>query len=141
MRMLIAATLASMAIAPMASAASNSGETALTRLVAGREAGRPVDCLTLRNVRSSRILDRTAILFESGGTLYLNRPSAGAELLAADKAIVTKSIVGQICSGEAVQLFDAASGVQSGSVFLGKFVPYRKQLRSPGAPSAPTNGY
>lgn len=134
MRKLIAVTIASMAIVPTAWAAPNSGETALSSLIADRMAGQPVNCLTLRYVKSSRIFNGTAILFESGGTLYLNRPTAGAELLADDKAIVTSTVSGEICSGEAVQLFDAASGVQAGSVFLGRFIPYRKKPRSLATP-------
>lgn len=135
------ATFASLAIASTASAAANTDEAALSRLLAGRTAGHPVKCLTLRHVRSSRLFDGSAIVFESGGTLYLNRPTAGAELLDADKAILTNSVTGQICSGETVQLFDTASGVQSGSAFLGEFIPYRKRPRTGALNQAPTGGY
>jgi hypothetical protein len=143
MRMLIAATIATMPMGPAVWAAPSSAETALSQLTAERDAGKPVDCLLLRRVQSSRIVDRTAIIFDAAGTLYLNRPTAGAELLVNDKAIVTATVSGEICTGEAVQLFDPASGVQSGSVFLGKFIPYRKKSRAMSAPSsqAPASRY
>jgi hypothetical protein len=141
MRTILVAILAANAIASAATAASGSTEAALLELLNGREVGKPVDCLRLRTVRSSRIIDRTAVIFDAGGTLYLNRPKAGAELLVSNKAILTSSISGEICSGEAVQLFDAASGVQSGSVFLGQFVPYRKKQLQSAPYRTPGNGY
>jgi len=140
MRIILAATLAAIAITSTASTARRS-EATLSQLLDDREAGKPVDCLSLHGVRSSRIIDGIAVIFDAGGIFYLNRPKAGAELLVGDKAILTRSDSGQICSGEAVQLFDSTSGVQSGSVFLGRFVPYRKKQLQ-GAPyRAPNNGY
>jgi hypothetical protein len=136
-----AVTFEAKAGTPPQSDVARTGEAILSQLLDDREAGKPVDCLSLHNVRSSRIIDRTAVIFDAGGTLYLNRPESGADLLANDKAIVTRSDSGQICSGEAVELFDATSGVQSGAVFLGRFVPYRaKQVQNP-SDQGPSNGY
>ena len=141
MRLITAATFAALAMASAAWAGSRSTEATLERLLDDREAGKPLDCLNLRNVRSSTIIDGIAFIFEAGGTLYLNRPKAGAELLVSDKAVLTRSVSGQICSGEAVQLFDAASGLQSGSIFLGRFVPYRKKSYRDAPYQAPASGY
>lgn len=141
MRIVTFATLVTLAMAQAAWAGSRSTDATLERLLDDRQAGKPLDCLHLRTVRSSTIIDGTAIVFESGGTLYLNRPKAGADLLVGDKAILTSSDSGQICSGESVQLFDTASGIQSGSVFLGRFVPYRKKPYQDTPHQAPARGY
>jgi hypothetical protein len=142
MRLSCAAAIAVTVLASATWAAPQSGETELSRLVGEREAGKPIDCLLLRRVKYSRIIDGTAIIFEADGTLYLNRPTAGSELLDDDKAIMTSAPSAQICNGEAVQLFDAASGVISGSVFLGRFIPYTNK-RPTAAPlyQAPANRY
>jgi hypothetical protein len=53
-------------------------EAKLAKALEGRVAGEPVDCLTLRDIRSSRVINRTAILYETrGGVVYVNRPQAG----------------------------------------------------------------
>jgi hypothetical protein len=53
-------------------------EAKLAKALEGRVAGAPVDCIQLRDIQSSRIIDGTAILYDTGTTLYLNRPASGA---------------------------------------------------------------
>lgn len=101
-------------------------ELRLARALEGRVAGEPVDCIQLRNIRSSRIIDDTAILYEAGNTIYVNRPRAGRESLDQWDTLVTKTHGSQLCSIDVVQLYDTGSRMQTGSVFLGEFVPYRR---------------
>jgi hypothetical protein len=42
---------------------------------------------------------------------------------------VTKTYGSQLCSIDVVSLYDSASRMQTGIVFLGEFVPYRKADR------------
>ncbi len=101
-------------------------EVRLARALEGRVAGKPVDCIQLRSIRSSRIIDDTAILYDTGGTLYVNRPRAGRESLDQWDTLVTRTHSSQLCSIDVVHLYDTGSRMQTGSVFLGEFVPYRK---------------
>lgn len=102
-------------------------EAKLARALEGRAAGKPVDCLYLRDIRSSRIFDRTAILYEtSGGTVYVNRPKSGANTLDSWDILVTDTHSPQLCSIDVVHLYDTTARMQTGFVFLGDFVPYRK---------------
>ena len=101
-------------------------EARLARALEGRVAGEPVKCISLRNVRSSQIIDETAILYDAGGTIYVNRPRGGAESLDSWDILVTKLHSSQLCSIDTVHLHDAGSRMLSGIVFLGDFVPYRK---------------
>ncbi len=135
MRKLLLALSAAAAIAgPVAADARprRSPEAKHERALDGRVAGEPVDCINLRDVRSSRIIDDTAILYEgTGGTLYLNRPRGGAESLDSWDVLVTKVHGSQLCSIDVVHLYDAGSRMQTGFVMLGDFVPY-KRVRADG---------
>ena len=102
------------------------GEAELQRTLAGRVPGEPVDCINLRAIRASRIIDRTAIVYEAGGTIYVNRPRAGRESLDDWYVLVTNTHSSQLCSIDVVQLYDAGARFRTGSVFLGAFVPYRR---------------
>ncbi|RIA37983.1 hypothetical protein DFR49_3874 [Hephaestia caeni] len=101
-------------------------EAKLADALEGRVAGTPVDCIQLHNIRSSRIFNGTAILYDTGSTLYLNRPDSGATWLSDDDVLVTDTHSPQLCSIDTVRLFDNASHMPNGSVSLGKFVPYTK---------------
>jgi hypothetical protein len=112
------------------------GEAKLAQALQGLSAGKPLKCLKLRNARSS-IIDGTAVIFESSGALFVNRPLAGAESLSASNALLIKSLTGEICRGEGIRLFDNNSRVETGLIFLGEFVPYR---RNPGRDYTPVVG-
>jgi hypothetical protein len=101
-------------------------EAQLAKALEGRVAGQPVDCINLRTIRSSRIIDDTAIIYDAGGTLYVNRPRAGREDLDQWDTLVTKTHSSRLCSIDTVQLYDVAAHMPTGFVFLGEFVPYRK---------------
>lgn len=101
-------------------------EAKIAKVLEGRIAGDPVDCINLRDIRSSQIIDGTAILYDTGRRLYLNRPESGASWLDHYDILVTDTHSPQLCSIDIVRLVDQTSGFQSGSVALGKFVPYSR---------------
>jgi hypothetical protein len=111
--------------APALGAAKADGETQLARELEGRTAGEPVSCISLRDTRSSRIIKGTAIVYESGSTLYVNRPR-GAQSLDGWDVLVTKLHGSSLCRMDSVQLYDPSARMQTGFVILGDFVPYRK---------------
>lgn len=102
------------------------GESELARAVAGRTAGRPVNCISLSAVRSSRIIDRTAIIYEAGRTVFVNRPRSGAASLDSDAVLVTRTTGSQLCRLDTVRLVDRAARVPRGFVILDRFVPYTR---------------
>jgi hypothetical protein len=120
----IAATLFVGAAAAQAERPNREAE--LERALQGRVAGEPVDCIDLHRVRSSRIINDTAIIYEAGGTLYVNRPRAGAETLNQWDALVTRLPTSRLCSIDTVRLVDPSTQTMTGIVFLGEFVPYRR---------------
>lgn len=101
-------------------------EAELARAVAGRVAGEPVDCIDLHRVRSSHIIPGTAIVYDTGGVIYVNRPRGGAESMNQWDIMVNRLYSPELCSIDTVQLIDQGSQMYSGTVFLGEFVPYRR---------------
>ncbi len=106
-----------------------SGEAELARALEGRVAGEPVNCVNLRTVRSSRVISGTALLYDAGSVIYVNRPRAGAEQLDHWTAQVSRPFNNRLCSVDPVQLIDPTTGVFTGTVFLDEFVPYRRVRR------------
>lgn len=116
------------AIAPIPAEAGprRTPEEQLQRELRGRVAGKPVDCVNLRTIRNSRVIDGTAIVYDAGRTIYVNRPRAGAESLDRDEAQVVRPFGSRLCSIDTIRMIDPVTGVFSGLVFLGEFVPYRR---------------
>ena len=116
-----------LAAAPAMASPSADGEAKLAQVLEGRVAGAPVDCLTQRDIRSTRIINRTAIVYETrGGTLYVNRPEAGAQSLSHWDVLVTDTRSPRLCGIDVVHLYDSTARMRNGFVSLGEFIPYRK---------------
>ena len=129
MRHLIPALLAAaaIAVAPAATAREKlAPEDELAKLLEGRVAGEPQDCISLSTARSSQIIEKTAIVYKSGSTYWVNRPKGGAESLDDDDILVTRTTGSQLCSIDAVELRDRTSHMYAGFVSLGQFVPYKR---------------
>lgn len=129
--MTIKAVIVAVVLGLLASAATAapavSGEDQVARALDGRVAGKPTDCLYQRDIRSTRIIDRTAILYEmNNGTIYLNRPTSGASSLNNNYALITDTHSSQLCTIDIVRLYDFISHFETGSLGLGPFVPYLK---------------
>ena len=103
-------------------------EAKLAKMLDGRVAGEPQDCIYLPSIRGSRIVDKTAIVYDAGRTLWVNRPRSGASSLDDDDILVTdlRGSGSSLCSIDIVRLHDRTSFFYSGFVGLGEFVPYRK---------------
>jgi hypothetical protein len=102
------------------------GEAELAKLLAGRVAGKPTDCIDQRLSDDSQVIDHTAIVYREGGTLWVNRPVGGLDALDYNSILVTESFMSQLCSVDPVHLVDRTSRFERGFLSLGKFVPYTK---------------
>ena len=120
--LLTAALLATPALA----ARRDDPDTQLQKALAGRVAGTPTDCISLTSTNSSQIIAGKAIIYRSGGRLYVNEPRSGATSLHDDDILVTRVTGSQLCSIDTVNLVDRASRMERGFVILGKFVPYAR---------------
>ena len=116
---------ATLAATPALAAPNLTGEQQLAELLKGRVAGKPVSCISVLDARESTVIDRTAIVFDAGSVLYVNRPRDAAQL-DSSKILVTKSSTGQLCNVDIVTLRDHSNMMFSGSVGLEEFVPYTR---------------
>lgn len=110
-------------------AASLPPQARLDRILEGRIAGKPVSCINLRDIRSSQIVDRTAIVYDAGSKLYVNHPRSGANSLDRDDILLTNTATSQLCSIDTVRLIDRSGMFPHGFVSLGQFVPYAKPAK------------
>ena len=101
------------------------GEQQLAKILDGRVAGEPVDCISLTNSRDQQVIDKTAIVYGNGGTIYVNRPS-NARDLDRDDVMVTDIRGSQLCRMDIVRTHDRSSFFYNGFVGLQEFVPYRR---------------
>jgi hypothetical protein len=120
-----ALAVAALAAAIPASAARETGEARLAKILDGRVAGQPVDCLSTQQRRSLEVVDGTALVFKDGDTYYVNRP-AGANFMHWSDIPVFKVWGSQVCSKDQVQLRDSSTLMPGATMILDKFVPYKR---------------
>lgn len=97
----------------------------LAKLLEGREPGKPTNCLSSFDTREMRVLDKTAIVYGRGNTIWVNVPK-NADDLDDDEVMVTKTYGSQLCSLDIVHTMDRTSHLTTGFISLGEFVPYRR---------------
>ena len=97
----------------------------LDKLLAGREAGKPVNCINLMTSRDTQIIDKTAIVFGSGNLIYVNY-TRDPKQLDSDDVMVTKTTGSELCSLDVVRMHDRSGFWSKGFVGLSDFIPYRR---------------
>lgn len=124
---LSAAALALGALTTVAAEARprETGQQQLDRLLQGRVAGSPVDCVPAFSIDQVRIIDRTALVYGSGNTIYVNRPRDPGNLND-DDILVTRRTGSELCKLDIVRLHDRSTRSFAGIVNLEQFVPYRR---------------
>lgn len=101
------------------------GEEQLAKTLEGRVAGKPVNCISLFDSRDQRVIDKTAIVYGLGRTIYVNRPS-NARDLNSDDVMVTDIHGSQLCNLDIVRTHERSGFFPTGFVGLEQFVPYSR---------------
>lgn len=101
------------------------GEEQLAKAIDGRVAGKPVSCISLFDSRDQRVIDKTAIVYGSGRTIYVNRPS-NARDLNNDDVMVVNIHGSQLCNLDIVRTHERSGFFPTGFVGLQQFVPYSR---------------
>lgn len=96
--------------------------------LAGRTAGKPVACVRLNRIGSTRIVDETAVIYKQSSRLwYVNQPDGGrCALLKPRRTLITRTSSGQLCGNDLVTIAEPGSPITYGACGLGQFVPYTK---------------
>lgn len=86
-------------------------------------------CIQLSQVRSSQIVDQTAIIYKiNSRKWYVNQPAGGScRALKADRTLVTQITTGSLCNLDIVGVIDPPSPMHFGSCPLGDFVEYQRK--------------
>lgn len=97
----------------------------LVRLLEGRAAGQPRQCLSAFERRDSQTFNGTMVFQPRSKTLYRNDLN-GCPQLTSNAIPIFRSPSSTLCSGEIVQIVDRASQFPVGACSLGPFVPYTR---------------
>lgn len=106
--------------------AVSQGEERLARLLEGRVAGEPQDCIRDFGNRRMTIIDRTALVFHVGDTVWVNRTENPEQIDDWDRLVFRKFTASRTCNHEPVTTENRQTGIYTGNLFLTDFVPYRR---------------
>lgn len=129
--LLLSALIGSAAVAqPMPPVDNPAGEAALAERLRGWTAGKPVACVSARQLKESDVIAGTAVVYRtSGSRVYVNRPRGDLSRLNEDHIIVTRSASTQLCDGDIVDLNNRTDNTPVASASLGRFIPYDRPRR------------
>jgi hypothetical protein len=102
-----------------------SGDAKLAKLLEGRVAGQPRNCINTRVNMDSQVIDKTAVVYGRGRTIWVNVPSNARDLDDSD-ALLIRQHGSELCRQDIVTTFDPSGGFYTGNVFLSDFVPYTR---------------
>ncbi|MEO6359875.1 MAG: DUF6491 family protein [Sphingomicrobium sp.] len=131
MSLLIAVVaLGSCSTTPQEASYDARGEARLQQALAGKVAGKAMDCLpTYRSADMIRVDDDTLLFRDGANRVYRNELNGSCSGIGSSNyALVTNSFggSGRICRGDIAKVVDLAAGFTVGSCVIGEFVPYSK---------------
>ena len=94
-------------------------------MLEGRVAGQPRSCISAFSFDRMQILDHTAMIYETGDTIWVSRPAYPHSLDTSD-IVVIKRTGGQLCKQDIIRTVDRTNGFTTGVVFMGDWIPYRR---------------
>jgi hypothetical protein len=129
-RLIIAAAVLAVAGAAAHSAdkvdkTTEKNEARLAKMLEGRTAGEPVNCVPLVKSNRLEVIEGVGLVYDSGDTLYVARPK-DPNTLRRDDIMVIDRFGSQLCNTDVIRTVDRNGGYMTGVVFLSKFIPYKK---------------
>ncbi len=96
--------------------------------LAGRAAGKPVQCISDLDARSQvRIVDDKTIAYSrTANRIWITHPQGACPGLHPMRSLVVERRGAQLCSGDRFRTVQATSSVPSGVCQFGAFTPYDK---------------
>lgn len=127
----LAASMAVLGTAPASMAQDDAaepteGEIRLKKMLEGRVAGEPQSCIRIRPNTDVTVIDKTAIVYEVGETLYVNVPRDARSVDDGDIIVRRTTLASQLCRMDIITTIDRFQGFYTGNISLTDFVPYRK---------------
>ncbi|MEY2882551.1 MAG: hypothetical protein RL490_275 [Pseudomonadota bacterium] len=87
--------------------------------------GEPVNCITIRNIRQTKVVDDQTIDFVmTGNKIYRNTLPISCPRLGFERAFMYQTSVAQLCNVDIITVLQQGGGnVRGASCGLGKFTP------------------
>ncbi|MFU7529089.1 hypothetical protein [Qipengyuania sp. ASV99] len=106
--------------------AMTEGEARLAKLLEGRVAGEPQNCIRTRPNYRLTVIDDTAYVYGSGRTIYVQRTQNPHHIDDTDTLVSRRFTSSEICRQDIVTTIDPVLGFFTGTVFFDDFVPYTR---------------
>jgi hypothetical protein len=111
--------------APAKTTLAEKGEARLARMIEGRSAGEPVNCISAFRSNDIRVIEHVGIVYDAGRTIYVARVTDPNMLDHWDIPVIER-FGSQLCATDIMRTVDRTGGHFTGVVFLDDFVPYTK---------------
>lgn len=105
--------------------AAEKGEAQLQEMIDGRVAGEPTRCLAVSGRDNLKVIDRTAVVFEAGDTIYVGRPLNADHLRRGNTLTLSRQSGASLCATDTIVAVNLESRART-QVLLTEFVPYTK---------------
>ncbi len=102
------------------------GEKRLAKLLEGRVAGTPVRCIRSLPSQRMQTIDRTAYVYGSGNTIYVQRTQNPRSIDDSDALVIRRFNASELCRLDVTTTIDRTQGIFTGAVFFEDFVPYSR---------------
>jgi hypothetical protein len=97
------------------------------KLVQGREAGPPEECMRVTPRTKLRIVDPSVVVaYDSVSRFNVNLVAPGCTALQEDRIIMIDMDRRRICAGDVFGVADLRTGIQYGSCRWGQFIPFTR---------------
>ena len=124
MRLLIMPALLIAGCAPVQP--RHDGGAELARLVQGRVAAETRACVPISHGRSLTVVDSGSIVYDGGGTLWVNRLRADCPGLDTHGTLLVEPSSGQYCRGDRFRELESGASIPGPYCILGDFTAYRR---------------
>lgn len=101
-------------------------EAELSEELAGRTAGEPRNCISAATGRSLVVRDKRTLVYEEGGTIWVNRLEAACPSLDPFGQLRIDVQGSQYCRNDRIQGLEPGSAIPGPWCRLGSFTPYRR---------------
>jgi hypothetical protein len=102
------------------------GEKRLAKLLKGRVAGEPTNCIRTLPSQRMQTIDGTAYIYGSGNTIYVQRTRSPDQINDNYAMVINRFNASQLCRMDIATTIDPITGIFTGTVFFEDFVPYSR---------------
>lgn len=100
------------------------GEAKLAKMLEGRVAGEPRNCIRTLGSRNLTQIDGTALVYRDGKTIWVNYTRNPESIDDSDVMVIRRFDGSSLCRTDQIELVSRIGGFFSGALFLDDFIPY-----------------